>query len=863
MAQQRFEAWPPIHLKVGTLGGDLARHLNAGLNGVVQNAVLEVDQHKKRSETLDRVETVPLHWTLDDNGVRFPGWTLDDNAAATPSGADTTLDVRYWLVEDHFNASDATAPIFLGLGGEGAVDGAQVQCPGLASVHGALCVMTEHRFYGESWPANRSLDAFKTGLSVEQSLADTSAILDAVQAAYSSPAGPRPVIAFGGSYSGALCAWLRQAYPDQAAGCVAQSAVVQAIYDFPAMDTRAKTALSSPDGGECLASLQATFAALGETRTAPQFTALTRRFNASKIATTPLGRLDFAFNTADAALMLVQYGQKDALCEHMQQLAPNATDDERIDQLASLIATYYGDHFLGACEHDSRCLKAHLGSDNLKLDASTTGVSWWWQTCSQLGYLQRAPKKSYDADPFEKPMRSADITLPALVSQCDYLFGRGTGATGLRANGVFNGRFGGARPRSGAFPNSSRIFFMNWSDDPWQEASATPHTLSAEDEANQLQYCMTTCDGWCASAPRSTQHTTQRLLPHVVTLGLAAPPPAAPHMLLSRLAPRNPSLWRSFSPPHPLTPPPRSGHCGTGATDSASQHCADRLQNFLEESLRAWGEEAAAGLVKAEAEVQAIASAVKAKADKAEAAAKSASPLSKARAEAQAKAKAKAEAKVQAKADAEADAEAHPHAKPSPGPSSSLKEDGEKEASAAMAWAAAHPRLLKKAGISDAEAHPALVKKEAVKWSAMRPEIEAKNKAQPQQQQSQQPQPQQQQEEGSSADQVEAAQRRTIEAAKAFAKAKAAMAAEDGAREAKAKAKALAAEALAKAEAEAAKERALVKAAELAAAKEARAKELAAARAEAAARVKQMELEAAAEQKRLAAEQVTLTLPEP
>ena len=92
---------------------------------------------------------------------------------------------------------------------------------------------------------------------------------------------------------------------------------------------------------------------------------------------------------------------------------------------------------------------------------------------------------------------------------------------------------------------------------------------------------------------------------------------------------------------------------------------------------------------------------------------------------------------MKAKADAEADAKDHPHAKPSPGPSSSLKEDGDAEESAAMAWAAAHPRLLKKAGISNAEAHPALVKKEAVKWSAMRPEIEAKNKAQPQQQQSQ------------------------------------------------------------------------------------------------------------------------------
>ena len=78
--------------------------------------------------------------------------------------------------------------------------------------------------------------------------------------------------------------------------------------------------------------------------------------------------------------------------------------------LTLTLTRYYGAHFLGACEHDSRCLKAHIGSDNLKLDASSTGVSWWWQTCSQLGFLQRAPKKSYDADPFDAPMRSSEVT---------------------------------------------------------------------------------------------------------------------------------------------------------------------------------------------------------------------------------------------------------------------------------------------------------------------------------------------------------------------------------------------------------------------------------------------------------------------
>ena len=68
------------------------------------------------------------------------------------------------------------------------------------------------------------------------------------------------------------------------------------------------------------------------------------------------------------------------------------------------------------------------------------------------------------------------------------------------------------------------------------------------------------------------------------------------------------------------------------------------------------------------------------------------------------------------------------------------REEGAKQESAAMAWAAAHPRLLKKAGIDDAEAHPALVKKEAVKWSALRPEIEARNKARQQKQEQQEQQ---------------------------------------------------------------------------------------------------------------------------
>ena len=714
---QRFEAWPPIHLKASALGGDLARHLNVGIRD------LNASQYKNN---VGHVLPVPLRWTLDDNGVRL-------DSASSETGTEGGLSIHYWLDKQYFNSSDATAPIFLGLGGEGGIDGENVRCPQFAQNHGALCMIAEHRFYGESLPASRSLAAFKEGLSVEQALADTSAVVDAVQAAYST-AGPRPVIAFGGSYSGALCAWLRQSYPGHAAGCVAQSAVINAIYDFPKMDTRTRAAIASPDGGECLASLQATFAALDAERSQSEWTALldVERFNASNLATTQLGKLDFAFNTADAVLMLVQYGQKSSVCEHMQQLAPDASDDERIDHLKSLIVTHYGGDFMSACAHDSSCLKAKvadLGAGGTADADLESNLPWLWQTCSQLGYLQRAPEWD-ESDPFHAPLRSKDITLDALVGQCDYVFGTGTGAAGLVANADFNRRFGGTRPRSGSFRDSSHIFFMNWSDDPWQEASATPQTTSGNEGSHQLHYCMTTCDG--------------------------------------------------------------CGHCGAGTSDTAQQHCVDRLELFLDTTLSSWHKESAEmAETKAKARAEARRAGLVAKAEALEAenpaaeeshAALEAKARDRARVEAET-ARAEAETKAKLRAEVKAVAEAELVTKP---------EELETEDAASEE--------------PETELEPSAASSIA--------EVEA------------------------SITEVEAAMRAATEAAKASTAAEAAA-------EAKAEAKVYAvARAKTKAEKEA-KGRAAADAAKLAAAKKARADTLAAARAEAALRVKQMEADQA------------------
>jgi len=59
--------------------------------------------------------------------------------------------------------------------------------------------------------------------------------------------GKRPVVATGGSYSGATCAWFRQAYPDHAAGCISSSGVVDARWDFPEFDEHVAGAIDCTD----------------------------------------------------------------------------------------------------------------------------------------------------------------------------------------------------------------------------------------------------------------------------------------------------------------------------------------------------------------------------------------------------------------------------------------------------------------------------------------------------------------------------------------------------------------------------------------------------------------------------------------
>ncbi|XP_050433529.1 putative serine protease K12H4.7 [Adelges cooleyi] len=160
--------------------------------------------------------------------------------------------VDYWFQQklDHFNATDkrtwkqryqineqfykSGGPVFLMIGGEDKMSskwtnsGAWIE---YAGEFNAVCFQLEHRFYGDSHPTEDASTANLVYLSTEQALADLAEFMVGTKAKYNiSPESKW--IAFGGSYSGSLAAWLRMKYPHLVHAAVSSSAPLLAKIDF-------------------------------------------------------------------------------------------------------------------------------------------------------------------------------------------------------------------------------------------------------------------------------------------------------------------------------------------------------------------------------------------------------------------------------------------------------------------------------------------------------------------------------------------------------------------------------------------------------------------------------------------------------
>ena len=135
---------------------------------------------------------------------------------------------------------------------------------------GAILIFAEHRYYGASIlfddNAMDNLPDFIYYANADQALADYAVLIRSLKAQWESAASP--VIGFGGSYGGMLCAWFRMKYPASMDGCIAASAPILAcpglspplVTNYAAqIETYACSAKGHIDNDECHSNYHAAF----------------------------------------------------------------------------------------------------------------------------------------------------------------------------------------------------------------------------------------------------------------------------------------------------------------------------------------------------------------------------------------------------------------------------------------------------------------------------------------------------------------------------------------------------------------------------------------------------------------------------
>jgi len=142
-----------------------------------------------------------------------------------PRGSGPTYRQRYCLYDGFSDPAtkNGTYPIFLYTGNESPLE-QYINHTGLmwelAPLHNAQVAFFEHRYEGQSLPYNLSGKCMSYSSTI-QALADFVTLLN-----HLNPNSRNPVIAFGGSYGGMLCSWLRMKYPNMVAGAIAGSAPI-------------------------------------------------------------------------------------------------------------------------------------------------------------------------------------------------------------------------------------------------------------------------------------------------------------------------------------------------------------------------------------------------------------------------------------------------------------------------------------------------------------------------------------------------------------------------------------------------------------------------------------------------------------
>ena len=367
-----------------------------------------------------------------------------------------------WFRNNVYAASNVA---ILYIAGEGEVTGSMTGSPLLLAQNLSAPIITvEHRYYGHSLPFPLEMKEKLRYLTVEQAMADFAAFTYW----YNRHVAKSRLrwIVVGGSYSGALSAYLRTDYPDIFEASWSSSGVVHALFDYYEFDYHNKKVLPP----QCASAVHN--ALMSASYLWDQNSSGKKQVQDIFHIPNYFEKLDALWMLSDGSAMSIQYGGKETLCNIMMQpvydTVPGAISIKLMQLLHQAIVELMGPNFTQTCSYSTNCMtdvsKSHLWG---------SGVAWLYQTCSELGFWQHG---------YPGSIRPIELTTEYFMDQCKKVFNVDI----FPDTFSFNLRHGGSNPtRLGA----TKVIALQGSDDPWITAGVQRSLSSSYVEVTA------TCDG--------------------------------------------------------------------------------------------------------------------------------------------------------------------------------------------------------------------------------------------------------------------------------------------------------------------------------------------------------------------------------
>ncbi|KAG7159003.1 serine protease-like 1, partial [Homarus americanus] len=375
-------------------------------------------------------------------------------------------DTRTWQQKYYTNDSfyKPGGPVFLMICGEGPADPWWVvgaYWVNYARDHNAYMLFLEHRFYGQSYPTEDASVKNLAYLTTEQALADVANFIGGMKESLGFE--DNKWIAFGGSYAGALAAWVRLKYPHLIHGSVASSAPVEAEVDFTQYleVVRDSLATVSEDCNTQIKEAHQQLDLLLVDQTG--WDTITTMF---KLCSPLNGK-----NTDDVSNLftyltdnveeVVQYNRYEdkininTICDIMLNGEGDAID--RYADINSMILEEYGELCL---DHTYDAMIKELQVTSWEGNEDVGGRLWVYQTCTEYGYYQSSDSPN---QPF-----GDKFPVEFFIKQCADIYGPKFDLSLLeagvkRTNTIFGGRD----------LKVTRVVFLNGSIDPWHALGIT------------------------------------------------------------------------------------------------------------------------------------------------------------------------------------------------------------------------------------------------------------------------------------------------------------------------------------------------------------------------------------------------------